>query len=148
MTRALGLALALAGATATGCTMAHTEVIRVVKAEEGGTPAPGPIAHVYANSWGLYCFAAPVFTGGHTGAGEGGLTWFSDTVTTTTVVEMVRARAKALGATHLSDLQSGRVSEWSSTFMIFWIVEAQASANAWRVAEGEDPPPGAIPVDS
>lgn len=103
------------------------------------------IGHVYANSWGMYVFAKlPYVAGGIDDEGHPEWRWFADVVEVETVVRLLEAEALRQGATHVLDLKSDWISEWSPASLIFWIVEAQASATAIRVT-GEAPP-DAIPI--
>jgi hypothetical protein len=103
------------------------------------------LGHVYANSWGIYVLAKiPYLAGGISREGRPVWSFFEDAVRVQTVVDLLRAEALRRGATHLVDLESNWISEWSAATFVFWIVEAEASANAIRVTG--TPPPGAIPL--
>ena len=136
---------------ATGCVMSQTQYVEsnFVQAEvedsdqdEDGVEVLG---HVYANSWGIYLFAKlPYLAGGIDEEGQPEWQYFADVVEVQTVVDLLEAEALRHGATHVIDLESDWISEWSAATLIFWIVEAQASATALRVT-GEAPL-DAIPI--
>lgn len=103
------------------------------------------VGHVYGNSWGIFVFAQlPYLSGGIDEDGEPRWYYFEDRVRVETAVDLLKAEARRQGATHLIDLKSDWISEWSAPTLIFWIVETEASATALKVT-GEAPP-GALPL--
>ena len=138
---ALTLVLLLGGST--GCTMSQVQYVELTSGQ--GVTATVAIGHIHANSWGLYAFAElPFVAGGLDQDGWPVWRYFTDVVRVETAVALVEAEAVRRGATHLVDLQTDWLSEWSPTSLIFWIFEVEASATAIRVTG--DAPAGAIPL--
>lgn len=131
-----------------GCTMSHVQVVESepMTVSESENTDEFALGHVYANSWGIFLFSkVPIVTGGINSEGEPIWAWFKNTVRTETVVDLIRARAMRMGATHVVDVKTNWVSAWGGASLIFWVAETEASANAIRVAG--DAPFGAFPVE-
>ncbi len=138
------LALAAALPLAAGCTMSHTQYAEAnfVPGDAAASEGDGVelLGHVYANSWGIYVFAKlPYVAGGIDEDGQPEWRYFEDVVKIETAVDLLEAEALRRGATHVVDLKSDWISEWSAPSLIFWIVETEVSATALRVT-GEAPP--------
>lgn len=137
-------------ALATGCTMSQVQFVESpvrteVSTQAASSAADGYLGHVYANSWGIYFLANyPYLSGGMDEEGQPEWAYFRDETRVETIVGLIRAEAERQGATHLVDLQTNWISEWSQFTLVFWIVESEGSATMLRVAG--DPPPGAIPL--
>ncbi len=93
-------------------------------AREGETS----LGHVHASTWGLYLLTLPLATGST--APPGRTIVATDSVTSSSAVEMVTTRCAELGATRTLDLQS--TSSASYVFPIFLFKSAAASGNAIR----------------
>jgi len=103
-----------------------------LKITEGGAT---PVAHINGYCWGLYFLPyVPLLAGdpsrpvSESAPESGGSVLFlQNSVRLEPVVEMVTRKAKALGATRITDLQSRR---GSICLVLFWIRSYQVSGNA------------------
>ncbi len=100
------------------------------------SPGVGPVAHVYADCWGIYLFKViPLVTGNiqETGLGLPFLL-FSNSVRVDALVERVSREAQQRGGTLLTDLQTRDRSYWMPWTLFFWLNEFEVSANASAVS--------------
>jgi hypothetical protein len=98
------------------------------------TPAAAPVAHIYADNWGIYLFKyLPLVTGSLSRPGAPRFpALFSDQVQIDLLVEKVSEESKKQGGTVLTDLRTRDRSYWLSYTLIFWLNEFEVSANASR----------------
>lgn len=95
------------------------------------TPGDKPVAHVNASTWGIYWLPiVPLVTGSTDKPGE--MSFFKDTVTVESVVDMTTAKSKELGATKTTDLQSSTTSMlvFPVPPFLLWYKAVQVSGNA------------------
>jgi hypothetical protein len=119
------LAVALLAVLVAGCASVDTgKKLNGVDLASGGTD----IAHVNAESWGIYFLPMFPLLTGDTSSVAGGMAVLSDTCKVEPVVDMATKAAKELGAKRLDDLVSNRTSIWIPPF--FWYKSVQASGNA------------------
>jgi hypothetical protein len=104
-------------------------------AQQRLTPAAAPVAHIYADNWGIYLFKyLPLVTGSLARPGVPRLpALFSDQVQIDLLVEKVSEQSKARGGTVLTDLRTRDRSYWLSWSLILWLNEFEVSANASRL---------------
>ena len=146
------LILATLVSLSTGCIMSQVQFVASsddvqLPGDEPSASDDGVLGHVYASCWGIYLLARlPCVAGGIDEDGQPVWRYFKDVVEVQTVVDLLRAEALRRGATHLVDLESHWISEWSAVSLVFWVVETEASANAIRVTGA--PPVGAIPLNA
>lgn len=94
------------------------------------SPGSEPVAHIYADNWGVYLFYyIPLVTGDP--SQPDGWQLFADTVHVDQVVSMVARKAKELGATRTTDLASYTVTQQSIPLLI-WAKTVEVSGNASR----------------
>jgi hypothetical protein len=98
------------------------------------TPAAAPVAHIYADNWGIYLFKyLPLVTGSLSRPGVPRFpALFSDQVRIDLLVEKVSEQSKERGGTVLTDLRTRDRSYYLSWTLIFWLNEFEVSANASR----------------
>ena len=121
--------LSVAGAT--GCA-----TVEVVPAEQLHgqklAAASTPVAHIYADNWGIYLFKyIPLVTGNLNRSG--GLrppNLFTNTVRVDELVECVAEEARRRGGTLLTDLRVRDRSYWLPWTFFFWLNEFEVSANS------------------
>jgi len=106
-------------------------------AEQRLTGGAEPIAHIYADNWGIYLFKyVPIATGSLSRPGAFRWpTWFSDQVQIENLVQKVSDESKRLGGTVLTDLRTRDRSYWMGYWWLtwpFWLNEFEVSANASR----------------
>ncbi len=91
-----------------------------------------PVAHLYADVWGIYLFRrVPLITGNIDGSGMGlPFHLFTDSVRVESLVERVSRESQQRGGTTLTDLQSRDRSYWLPWTLLFWLKEYEVSANA------------------
>lgn len=89
-------------------------------------PSGTTLAHLNADSWGLYFFCWPVLTGSTNNPGN--IVFMEDTVNIPCVTKMMTAKSKALGATQTLEV----TSEYSGIDFIFWIRSVEMSGAAVR----------------
>ena len=130
---------ALLALTVAGCT---SVVVTTNLHGQELTPGAKPIAHIYADNWGIYLFYyIPLVTGDP--SRPNGWRLFEDTVHIGPVVSMVARKAKELGATRTTDLSTYTVS-YQSIPLLIWAKTVEVSGNASRVApEGSASRPAA-----
>lgn len=108
-----------------GC--ASTQVAKDLNDEKIATTGTN-VAHVYGNNWGLYCLSIPMITGSTEKPGS--VSWFSDdSVNVSSVVKMVTAKTKALGATSTLDIKSNTSSFWIFPTFVLFIRTVEVSGN-------------------
>jgi len=117
----------------TGC-MTLTVVPAERLAGQQLTPAAAPVAHIYADNWGIYLFKyLPLVTGSLARPGVPRFpALFSDQVQIDLLVEKVSEESQKQGGTVLTDLRTRDRSYWLSYTLIFWLNEFEVSANASR----------------
>lgn len=91
-------------------------------------PGLEPIAHVHASTWGVYLFNLIPIVCGDTRY-PGGIQMFSDQVRVERLVDAITQKAAILDATHSTDMTSRTTSWWAQIGLIFWVREAEVSAN-------------------
>jgi hypothetical protein len=98
------------------------------------TPAAAPVAHIYADNWGIYLFKyLPLITGSLSRPGVPRFpALFSDQVRIDLLVEKVSEESKTQGGTVLTDLRTRDRSYYMSWTLILWLNEFEVSANASR----------------
>jgi hypothetical protein len=98
------------------------------------TPAAAPVAHIYADNWGIYLFKyLPIVTGSLARPGVPRFpALFSDQVRIDLLVEKVSEQSKERGGTVLTDLRTRDRSYYLPWTLIFWLNEFEVSANASR----------------
>jgi hypothetical protein len=98
------------------------------------TPAAAPVAHIYADNWGIYLFKyLPIVTGSLARPGVPRFpALFSDQVRIDLLVEKVSEQSKERGGTVLTDLRTRDRSYYLPYTLIFWLNEFEVSANASR----------------
>lgn len=90
-----------------------------------------PLAHLYADTWGIYLFKfIPLITGNPEKPGRPLL--FSDTVRVDLLVSSVAQESRRLGGDTLTDLRTRDRSGWIPWSLIFWLNEIEVSANTSR----------------
>lgn len=90
-----------------------------------------PIAHLYADNWGIYLFKfIPLITGNLEKPGRPLL--FSDTVRVDLLVSSVAQESRRLGGDTLMDLRTRDRSQWIPWSLVFWLNEFEVSANVSR----------------
>ena len=82
------------------------------------------LAHIDAQNWGIYLFTIPLFTGST--ANPGSIDVFNDTVNVSSLMPVLTAKSKALGATKTLDL----ASQYSESGLIFYTRSINISGNA------------------
>src|SRR5262245_19202267 len=117
----------------TGC-MTLTVVPAERLAGQQLTPAPAPVAHIYADNWGIYLLKyLPLVSGSLARPGVPRFpALFSDQVQIDLLVEKVSEESQKQGGTVLTDLRTRDRSYWLSYTLIFWLNEFEVSANASR----------------
>ena len=121
--------LGVAGAT--GCA-----TVEVVPAEQLRgqklAAASTPVAHIYADNWGIYLLKyIPLVTGNLNRSG--GLrppNLFTNNVRVDVLVETVADEAERRGGSVLTDLRVRDRSYWLSWTLLFWLNEFEVSANS------------------
>ncbi len=83
-----------------------------------------PVAHINAQNWGLYLLTIPLLTGSTDSVGS--IAVMKDTVNAESMVPVVTAESKKLGATKTLDL----ASQYSVSGLLFYFREINVSANA------------------
>jgi hypothetical protein len=98
------------------------------------TPAAAPVAHIYADNWGIYLFKyLPLVTGSLSRPGVPRFpALFSDQVQIDLLVEKVSEESKKQGGTILTDLRTRDRSYYMAWSLILWLNEFEVSANASR----------------
>jgi hypothetical protein len=98
------------------------------------TPAAAPVAHIYADNWGIYLFKyLPLVTGSLSRPGVPRFpALFRDQVRIDLLVEKVSEQSKERGGTVLTDLRTRDRSYFIPWTLIFWLNEFEVSANASR----------------
>ncbi|HEY7649263.1 MAG TPA: hypothetical protein VID04_09695 [Methylomirabilota bacterium] len=98
------------------------------------TPAGAPVAHIYADNWGIYLFKyLPLVTGSLSRPGVPRFpALFSDQVQIDLLVEKVSEESKKQGGTILTDLRTRDRSYYMAWSLILWLNEFEVSANASR----------------
>jgi hypothetical protein len=134
-------------ASTTGCA-----TVEVVPAEQLRgqklAAASKPVAHIYADNWGIYLFKyIPLVTGNLNRSG--GLrppNLFTNTVRVDLLVETVAEEARRGGGTLLTDLRVRDRSLWLPWTLIFWLNEFEVSANS-SIPEEPKRSPGPQPTE-
>ena len=117
------VAAVLTMAVFTGC--ASVEVTPAKKlSNERISYAGQTVAHLNANTWGIYFFHIPILTPAADGSGN--LALLQDTVTTDACIKLLTAKSKELKATKTLNI----VSRTMTPAFFFSIKEVSASANA------------------
>jgi hypothetical protein len=115
----------------TGCA-----TVRIVPAsqlhEQQLAAGSAPVAHIYADNWGIYLFKyIPLITGNlNSTSGILPIVLFTNNVRVDLLVERVTREAQQRGGTLLTDLRTRNRSYWLSWTLIFWLNEFEVSANA------------------
>jgi hypothetical protein len=90
------------------------------------------LAHVHAQTWGVYLFNwLPILCGDPAKPGSGASVLFSDRARSEDAVRIVTEASKSLGAGATLDLYSQTGTSWVPA-TCFWIRRAEASGNACR----------------
>ncbi|NLF37963.1 hypothetical protein GX586_00870 [bacterium] len=84
-------------------------------------PSATPIAHINADTWGIYFFSIPLFYPYEEGY-----------VDIDTTVGLVTSEARRIGANRVTDMQSDVTSVWLPFTFVLFYKECQVSANAVR----------------
>jgi len=87
------------------------------------------IAHVNAQSWGIYFLPIFPLITGNTSSTSGGMAFLMDTCRVEPVVDMATRAGKEMGASRMDDLQSD-VTSFSVIPMLIWYKSVQVSGNA------------------
>jgi uncharacterized protein YceK len=87
-----------------------------------------PVAHVNAESWGIYFLPIFPLITGDTSSTAGGMAFLADSCKVEPVVDMSTRAAKEMGAARLTDLTSSVTSVWIPP--LFWYKSVQVSGNA------------------
>ena len=119
---AAGAAVMVAAALA-GCSSIDTGTS--LNGEKLTVPDSTNVAHLNGNSWGIYIFSLPLFAGSTSHPGTCAI--FKDTIQVDNIVSMITKKAKDLGATKVTDLQTHRDSTW---YILFSYKEIEVSGNA------------------
>ena len=82
------------------------------------------IAHIDAQNWGIYLFTIPLFTGSTTNPGS--IDVLNDTVNVPSLMPVLTAKSKALGASKTLNL----ASQYSESGLIFYTRSINISGNA------------------
>jgi len=106
------------------------------------TAEADPVAHIYADNWGLYIFGIiPFVTGNLNDPARLHLpVLFTDNVRVHLLVEKVTAEGFRRGGTILTDLRTRDRSYWMWWTLVFWLRELEVSANASRPSEVPEKP--------
>jgi hypothetical protein len=96
------------------------------------TGGSAPVAHIYADNWGIYLFKyIPIITGNmNPPSWIWPITLFNHNVRVDVLVERVTEEAQQRGGTLLTDLRTRDRSYWLSWTLIFWLNEFEISANS------------------
>ena len=86
------------------------------------------VAHIYGESWGLYCLSIPIVGGDTTKPGA--TVWGKDTVNVKAVTDMVTDKSKALGGTSTLDLKSNTSGFWIMPLFVVFYRSVEVSGNA------------------
>ncbi len=105
-------------------------------------PEAEPVAHIYADNWGIYLMRLiPIITGN---LGDPGTSHFpalfTDNVRVDLLVETVTAESLRRGGTILTDITTRDRSYWMWWTLVFWLREFEVSANASRPLEAPAKP--------
>ena len=121
------LVVALLAVMVAGCASVDTgKKLNGVDLASGGTD----VAHVNAESWGIYFLPMFPLLTGDTSTTAGGMAVLSDTCNVEAVVGMATKKAKELGADGLYDLRSDRTSFPIIPPFIIMYKSVQVSGNA------------------
>ena len=119
----LFLSIAAVGLLMSAC--ASVEVVKDPNLSGQGIANSGrAIAHIDAQNWGIYLFSIPLLTGST--ANPGSIDVFNDTVNVSSLMPVLTAKSKALGATKTLDL----ASQYSESGLIFYTRSINISGNA------------------
>jgi len=92
-----------------------------------------PLAHLYADNWGIYLFKfIPLITGDPEKPGRPSL--FTDNVRVDLLVSSVAQESRRLGGDTLTDLRTHDRSGWIPWSLILWLNEFEVSANTSRTS--------------
>jgi hypothetical protein len=102
--------------------------------EQRLTADAAPIAHIYADNWGVYLFKyVPIVSGNLDKPRTPQLPMlFTDNVRVELLVDQVTQEGHRLGGTLITDLRTRDRSYWLPWLLIFWLNEFEVSANASR----------------
>lgn len=121
----LALAVVLMVAAVAGCASVDTGTkLNGMDLASSGTD----VAHMNAESWGIYFLPMFPLLTGDTSSTAGGMAVLSDTCRVEPVVDMITRAGKEMGAGRVDDLRSDRTSVWIPPF--FWYKSVQVSGNA------------------
>lgn len=121
--------LSVAGAT--GCATVQVVPVEQLHGQKL-VAASTPVAHIYADNWGIYLFKyIPLVTGNLNRSG--GLrppNLFTNNVRVDVLVEAVAEEAERRGGSVLTDLRVRDRSYWLPWSLFFWLNEFEVSANS------------------
>jgi uncharacterized membrane protein (DUF441 family) len=113
------------------CGCASVDVATVLNDQKLTANDDTPVAHLHGTNWGIYILPFIPIISGNTSDPKS-ISLFSNEVSVESVVTMVTAKSRDLGATKTVDLQSTTTSLWLGPvpLPVFWYKSVEVTGNA------------------
>ncbi len=122
------ICLAIAMIAIVGCSSIQVAPKESMNDQKLAAGSEQNVAHVNAQTWGLYVLSIPILTGDT--ENEGTMAVMKDTVNVKSVVNMATKKSKELGATKSLDMVSSASSIWIFPLFVVFLRSTEVSTNA------------------